>query len=266
VHSMKLPKALSLLTGVFILVFSLGLFFGLPTFRQLWIWPESPHLGLAFAGSWLAGVAAPLIWIGINGQLRAIQAGTLGGVVAFGGGSVLLWSAHNQSDNERFLYFAIVFSLIALCAFVGLLWSSRLHTNGDKETPLTIRWTFLVFATILLPVGAGMALNTQGIFPAQLSPVMTRLYGWFFLGSFVYFSYGFLKPTWLNTSGHMLSFLVYDLLLIPVFLRYWPQVPDEFRLSLTVYLIILIASALFCIYYLFFNRRTRLLSFTRSFT
>jgi hypothetical protein len=56
----------------------------------------------------------------------------------------------------------------------------------------------------------------------------------------------------------MLSFLVYDALLIPPFAAYWPVVPAEFRLSLSLYLAVLVASAVFCAYFLLADRRTRL--------
>jgi hypothetical protein len=251
-------RSLSLLSGILILVSSLGLFFGLPAFRNLWIWPGAPPLGLAFAGSWFAGVAVPLIWIGLSGHLAAIRAGALSGVLAFGGSAALLWSRHDLPDRERFLPFAVIFGVGTLFALAGLAWSTRLPDLQNREIPPAIRWAFLVFSAILLPVGLGMAMGSGRIFPVPLSPDMERLYGWFFLGSFAYYFYGFLRPNWLNAAGHMLSFLVYDLLLIPPFLFYWPVVPHEFRLNLLVYLLVMVASLLFCAYFLFLDPRTRL--------
>jgi hypothetical protein len=105
--------------------------------------------------------------------------------------------------------------LVALLALAVLIWSTRLTTPEDRKPPPAIRWTFLLFSAILPPVGLGMVLDNPRIFPATITPDMTKLYGWFFLGSFVYYLFGFLQPSWLNSTGHMLSFLVYDLLLIP---------------------------------------------------
>jgi hypothetical protein len=261
---LKLAQGLTGIVGVLILGYSLGLFFGLPATRQLWVWPDSPALALAFVGSWLAGVTAPLIWIGLSGQMTAVRGGALAGVVAFGGSAVLLWARHNLPGKERFLPFAVVFLLIALSALAMLIWSFRISTPEDRKPPRAIRWTFLLFAAILFPVGLGMVLNTSGIFPVALAPDTTRLYGWFFLGSFVYYFFGFLKPSWLNVTGHMLSFLVYDLLLIPPFMLYWPVAPAEFRMNLAIYLGVLITSMLFCIYFLFLHSGPRLFLYTRS--
>jgi hypothetical protein len=262
---LKLVQGLTGLVGAVFLVYSLGLYLRLPAARQLWIWPDSPALGLAFVGSWLAGLAAPLIWIGLTGHLPALRAGALAGVVVYGGSAALLWVRHSLPGKERFLPFAIVSILVAICALAVLIWSTRLPVSEDRKPPPAIRWAFLLFSAILLPVGLGMALGSPRIFPAELLPDMTRLYGWFFLGSFVYYLFGFLKPSWLNSTGHMLSFLVYDILLIPPFVQYWLAVPDEFRLNLIMYLAVLVTSMLFCIVFLFIHPRTRLFRKRHSF-
>lgn len=100
--------------------------------------------------------------------------------------------------------------------------------------------------------------DAQYIFPVPLTPDMAAIYGWFFLGSFTYYFYGFMKPSQLNSTGHMLSFLIYDLLMLPPYGTYWATVPPEYQLSLTVYLAVLITSAIFCSYFLFVDARTRL--------
>jgi hypothetical protein len=243
--------------GATVIVYALGLFFGLAAFRRLWIWPAAPALGLAFVGSWLAGVAAPLLWIGITGRLRAIQGGAIGGAVAFGGSAALLWARSGSPDRERYLPFAILFAAGALGALATLIWSARATLPLDRPSPPVVRWTFLLFAAILLPVGVAMASGVQGIFPMPLAADSTRLYGWFFLGSCSYYLFGFLRPTMLNATGHMLSFLVYDALLLPPFAGYWQVVAGEFRLSLFLYLAVLVTSAVFCIYYLFVDSRSR---------
>jgi hypothetical protein len=70
----------------------------------------------------------------------------------------------------------------------------------------------------------------------------------FFLGSGVYFCYGCMKPTRYIVTGPLLSFLVYDLLLIPPYLKYTADVPAELQTSLTFYLSVLFVSALFSLY------------------
>lgn len=251
-------------TGTIIILYALGLFFGFSAFRQLWVWPAAPALGLAFVGSWLAGVAAPLVWIGITGQLRAIQGGAIGGAVAFGGSAALLWVRGGPPDKERYLPFAVVFLAGTLGALAAVMWSVRAASSRgaagerrDPPSPRIVRWTFLLFAAILLPVGLAMASGVQGVFPMPLAADTTQLYGWFFLGSCAYYLFGFLKPSMLNATGHMLSFLVYDALLLPPFAGYWPVVAPEFRLGLFMYLTVLVTSAVFCIHFLVVEPRRR---------
>jgi hypothetical protein len=209
-------------------------------------------------GSWLAGAAAPLVWIAVTGDLRAIKGGALGGLVAFAGSAALLGTRAAAPGLERFRPFAVLFAVGALAALAVFIWNRRQPPARAEESPAVIRWTFLLFAAILLPVGLALVWNTQGIFPMRLAPDTARLYGWFFLGSCAYYFFGFLRPSPLNSTGHMLSFLVYDALLIPPFAAYWPVVPAEFRLSLGLYLTVLIASAVFCAYFLIVDPRTRL--------
>ena len=61
-----------------------------------------------------------------------------------------------------------------------------------------------------------------------------------------------------NATGQLLSFVIYDLLLIPPFVTYWAVVPPEFQRSLAVYLLVLIASSLFCGYFLLLDPQTQL--------
>ncbi len=44
---------------------------------------------------------------------------------------------------------------------------------------------------ILLPVGTCLVLGVPHVFPIPLTPDMAAVYGWFFLGSFAYYLYGF---------------------------------------------------------------------------
>lgn len=265
-RTLKAVQVIACLLGMITLFYALGIFFEISAIKQLWIWPESPSLGLAFVGSWFAAVAVALIWIGLSGHLRAIRPGALGSIVAFSGSATLLWSGYGLPGKERFLPFAILFILFSLLAIIGLILNYQHPSTYDRKVSPVIRWTFLIFSAIFLLFGLGMVLNTQGMFPAPLSVDLIRLYGWFFLGSFVYFFFGYLNPTWLNSTSQLLSLLVFDLLLIPIFLRYWSVVPVEFRLTLIVYLTFLITSALVCTYFLFIDRSTRLFNSHHTFT
>ena len=244
--------------GTSLILVSLGMFFTLPGVTKFWIWPETPLLGFVFVAAMLAGGASPLVWIGISGHLSAIRAAMLTGIVANTGIAMHLFAKHTLPGRGRYLLFSALFAFgsVLTTAVFGL--SKRYPATGDGSIPPIIRWAFLLFSAILLPVGVALILDFPHIFPIPLTTDMAAVYGWFFLGSFVYYFYGFWKPSQLNSTGHLLSFLSYDLLMIPPYMTYWAAVAPEFRTSLFVYLAILITSAIFCGYYLLVDPRTRL--------
>jgi hypothetical protein len=257
-HASRLFQGIALVVGIGLLLIAVGFWFVWPGVLQFWIWPGTPPLGCAFIAAMLAGGAAPLVWIGLSGHLAAIRAPMLTGAVANAGIALHLFATHARPGNERYLPFAVLFGLGAVVAVVAFVWGRRLPTPGDRSLPRAVRWAFLLFAALLLPVGAALVLGLPYVFPIPLTPDMAAVYGWFFLGSFVYYLYGFLGPSQLNATGQLLSFLVYDLFTIPPYLTYWRVVPSAYQRSLYGYLVVLFGSAIFCAYYLFVDPRTRL--------
>lgn len=254
----KLFRGFALISGASLCFFALGIFFLWPGATKLWIWPKTPPLGFVFVAAMLAGAAAPLLWIGLSGQLSAIRAAMLTGMVTNTGIALHLYVKHALPGRERYLPFAALFAFGSILMSAVFAWSKRLPATGDRSIPPIIRWLFLLFSAILLPVGAAMVLEIPHIFPIPLTTDMAAVYGWFLLGSFTYYFYGFWKPSQLNSTGHLLSFLMYDLLMLPSYSKYWAVVAPEFRTSLFVYLTVLITSAILCGYFLLLDPRTRL--------
>jgi len=240
-------------------LFGLGLFFGVPAATSAWLWPGAPPLALAFAGSWIAGGGVALVWLGRRGHVGSLRALLLTLVVATAGSAWHLYTRHASPGNERYLSFAIAFACIALAAAALFVFSARWRAPADAVgVPSIVRWAFLAFSLILVAVGASMVFGTRPIFPAPLGADTAVVYGWFFLGSFVYYGYAFVRPALGNAVAQMISFLVYDLLLIPPFVLHLPAVDPALRVNLIVYLAVLVGSALFCAYFLLVDRRTRL--------
>lgn len=189
-----------LISGIAVLLYSLGLYFLLPSATQLWIWPAGAPLGLAFVAAWFAGGAMPLVWSGISGQVVALRALMLTILVTYTGTALHLFARHAFPSNERYLTFAALFALGSVLAGTVLVLISRCSVAGDRAIPRIIRWTFLLFSAILLPVGMAMVLGVPHVFPLPLTADVAAVYGWFFLGSFIYYFYGFLKPSLLNST------------------------------------------------------------------
>ena len=259
----KRIQQVTLLIGIIVFLMALGIYLSLPGFRQLWVWPHAAPLGLAFVGAWLAGGAATAIWIGVTGHFTVLRVLMLTMVIAFIGSGLRLISQQSLPGNERYLPFALFFFASAILAAVTIGLTRRLPERGDALPPAAIRWAFLLFSAILLLAGGALLIDRPNIFPIPLSTDVAFVYGSFFLGSFGYYFHGFLRPSALNATGQMLSFLVYDLLLIPPFLRHLSVVEDQHQTSLVVYLGVLIVSAFFCAYFLLIDPRTRMLPLTR---
>jgi hypothetical protein len=105
---------------------------------------------------------------------------------------------------------------------------------------------------------AGTALILRlPIFPWDLSPDSSLIFGCIFLGDAFYFIYALLRPYWGNAFGQLLSFLAYDLVLIVPFLLLMGSVKPGHMLSLIVYILVLLYSGGLAVYYLFLNPQTR---------
>ncbi|MFN2125545.1 MAG: hypothetical protein ACK2UP_18775 [Candidatus Promineifilaceae bacterium] len=98
----------------------------------------------------------------------------------------------------------------------------------------------------------------------MITPELSVVIGWMFVGAALYFVYGLLRPSWLNSAGQLIGFLFYDLVLIVPFLTRLSTVSEANRLGLYVYTAVLILSGLLAIYFLFINGPTRTATWRRS--
>ncbi len=83
------------------------------------------------------------------------------------------------------------------------------------------------------------------------------MFGLYFLASGAFFFDGWLRPSLANTRPQLLGFLVYDVTLIPPYLRHWSSASGGFRVSLALFLAVLISSALLAVWF-FVTRGVRL--------
>jgi hypothetical protein len=156
------------------------------------------------------------------------------------------------------------FWLYALAGIVSIfmsaltfLWSRHLPVTDARPMPRLVLISFGIFTVSLLLTASALLLK-QPIFPWTLTPESSIIFGCIFLGDAFYFIHALLYPRWHNAAGQLLSFLAYDLVLIFPFLRLFETVKPEFRLSLTVYVLVLIYSGWLATYYLFINKGTRI--------
>lgn len=233
--------------GIVEVILGAGLFLQVPGVLALWPWPIS-KLSAIFLSSICAAIAAPVLWIGLTRDFAAILGGAVNlGITSGGIGIFVLQSAKSPS---QVVFAWILLGFCATCLFQVFLAKSYEYKDL-RPTPTILRIAFALFTLILILVGTTMVRNSASMFPWELKPAQSTIYGWIFLGASSYFLIGVLKPVWSNAVGQLLGFLAYDLVLIVPYIQHFRAVPDSLRNNLIVYVSVLIVSGILAIAFLF---------------
>jgi hypothetical protein len=123
--------------------------------------------------------------------------------------------------------------------------------------PRLVRISFAIFTIVLLLVGALLVLRRPVVFPWPLKPESSVIFGLIFLGAATYFAIAQRSSKWHSARGQLTGFLAYDLVLIGPFLAHFSAVKPEHRLSLILYVSVLLYSGALAVYYLFIDKITR---------
>lgn len=241
--------------GLVVLVLAFGFILRVPLALSLWPWEDGRYSYL-FVGSILAAVGAAAIWVGWTGELGALSGGAINVFVIAVTTSVYFFKLALQDGRTDMMIYAIISLAIAAASGASFLWSRRIPLNDHRSTPALVRVSFGIFTAALLLAG-GALIFRKPIFPWDLNPDSSILFGCIFLGDACYFLYGILYPRWHHAAGQLLSFLAYDLVLIVPFLALFGTVESDHLLSLILYMGVLIYSGGIAVYFLFVNSQTR---------
>lgn len=251
---MKILRTFLLISGPVLLALAFGFIFRVPLVLHFWPWEDGRYSYL-FVGSILAAVSAAMIWIGWTGELGALPAGSLNIFVIALATSIYFFSLVQQG-RPGMLLFSLVSALIALASTATFLWSRRIPLNDPRPTPALVRVSFGIFTAVLILAGGALILRTP-IFPWDLNPDSSVVFGCIFLGDAFYFLYGLIRPRWANAAGQLLSFLAYDVVLIIPFIQLFNTIEPDRMINLIVYIAVLLYSDGLAVYYLFVNSKTR---------
>jgi hypothetical protein len=116
----------------------------------------------------------------------------------------------------------------------------------------------MAFAVVLVIAGASLVAQVPNVMPWPITPELSTLFGFLFLGAATYFAFGLVEPRWENAGGQLAGFLAYDLVLVIPLLQRFPTVDDRLRPSLSAYTLVVVLSGLLAAWYLFLERDTRL--------
>jgi hypothetical protein len=241
------------LVGVTALGLALAFLRGVPEVAALWPYSTTYGLTTIFIASMFAAIGAPIVWIGISGDLAAIRPGGIN-IVAVGVGLAgqATWTIAFEASSQELMVFAISVWVVVVAAGVMMVLARNERWLDPRPTPWLVRIAFGIFAFVLLTAG-GLLVQRIQIFPWALDRDTALAFGIMFLGAAAYFIYGIVEPVWSNAKGQLIGFLAYDVVLIGPYANLWPTTEGDQRTALTVYLATLVFSGTIAIWYLFFN-------------
>lgn len=261
---MRFTKPALIFIGFIHFVLAAGFFFQQTWATSLWPVPDT-RLSYAFIAAILAGGGAPLIWIGLSGELAGLAGyGLSFGIMYAGMGVSAVWF-HLQEPNPSLAWFSLVMGLLAVLGGI-LFMGMRRSMQSGQPTPRIVLFAFAAEVVVLAGAGILLTLKVPNTLPWNLSAESSVLYGWVFIGLAFYYLYAILNRQWIHALGPLLGFLVYDLVLFsPLFARFGNLQPEHVRGQVAASVIIIFSAAL-GIFYLFVNPMTRLWSRSEELT
>jgi len=238
-------------------VLAVAFFFQWSWATSLWPFPGTTPLTFIFIASIFAAAAASTLWAAATQNDGALAGIGLDYAVILAPVAVLSFQVGLAGGEGRLLGYGVACVFGVLFGLALFAWSLRYPLDRSRPMPLLVRLSFVVFVVALLIVSTRLILKIPTL-PWNVTPELSVVIGWMFLGAAAYFVYGLLRPAWSNAAGQLAGFLAYDVVLIVPFLQRLPTVAPEHRLGLYIYTAVVVYSGLLAAYYLFLHPSTRL--------
>jgi hypothetical protein len=227
-----------------------------PLASSIWPFAGTTPLTFIFVSSILAAAAASMFWVAASQTYGALAGLGVDYVAVLVPLSVLSLRGGATSGGERLTALGFMCGVGAVFGLVIFLWGIRVPVDQSVRMPAPVRWSFVGFVLALLVVSTRLLLGVTTI-PWTITPVLSQVIAWMFLGAATYFVYALVRPSWLNAAGQLAGFLAYDLVLIVPFLTRLPTTSPQHMVGLVVYTAVVIYSGLLASYYLFIHKPTR---------
>jgi hypothetical protein len=257
----KMMKAVRIFLLLVVMVqtfLAIAFFFQWPFAVNLWPFPGTTPLTFMFIASIFAAAAASTLWAIAYEHYGALAGIGLDYLTILAPVAVYSFMLGSSTGSPQLTMYGFVSVLGALFGLGLFLWSVRFPLDKSIPTPGVVKWSFVVFIIALLIVSTLLIFQVPNIIPWSITPELSVVIGWMFMGAAAYFAYGLLRPCWANAGGQLAGFLAYDVVLIVPFLTRLPTVAPELRTNLIIYTAVVIYSGLVAIYYLFVNKTTRI--------
>lgn len=249
-------RALFVVGGILFLAITAGFFWQMGWATALWPWPDG-RLSYIFISSIAAAIAAPMVWIGLTREFGAARGGAVNLAITAAGTAVYFFILYGRQEDAQLLISALAAAFFLLVNVAIFFWSSRQPIRDRRPLPRLVRVSFAFFAVVLILVAALLLFQAPVVFPWPLQPESSVIFGLIFLGAASYFAVALPSSQWHSARGQLIGFLAYDLVLIGPFLAHFSTVDPAHRLSLILYVIVLVYSGALALYYLFVNEETR---------
>jgi hypothetical protein len=237
------------------LFFAAAFFFQWSFATDLWPFPGTTPLTFIFVASIFAAAAAPTLWVAMNQRFDLLAGIGVDYLTILTPMAVILFQL-GASGEARMTGYGILCLFGALFGLTLVIWSLRIPMKKTFPMPGIVRGACVFFIIALLIVSTRLLMQIPTI-PWALTPELSLVIGWMFIGAAFYFVYGLLRPDWMNAAGQLLGFLAYDIVLIVPFIKRLPNTPAEQMNGMIVYTLVVALSGLLAVYYLFLSPKTR---------
>lgn len=223
-----------------------------------WPFPGTTPLTYIFLSSIFAAAAASTAWPALTRADGAFAGIALDYIIILVPLTILSINFGSLAGVGGAVTYGIICLVGVLFGLALFFWSVRLPIPKDPPLPALVRWSFVIFIIALWVVSVQLILGVPNIIPWKVTPELSALIGWIFVGASAYFVYTLLRPSWHNAAGQLAGFLAYDVVLIVPFLQRLPTIAPEFKVNLYVYTAVVVYSGLLAVYFLFIHRPTRI--------
>jgi len=244
------------LVGAIQLLMAVAYLLQWPFMLELWPFEGTTPLTFTFVSPILTAAAASTLWVAASGNYGALAGIALDYVSILTPVAIFQFRLGAAGSDSRLTIYGILLTLTALLGLGLFLWRARIPVDRIIPLPRPVRWSFAIFIIVLVIVATRLIIKVPNVIPWKITPDLSVLIGWMFLGAAFYFAYSVARRSWYNAAGQLAGFLAYDLVLIVPFLERLPTIAPEFRIGLIIYIVVVVYSGLLAVYYLFIHKPT----------
>ena len=183
----------------------------------MWPWPDD-RLTFIYLASLAAAIAAPFLWVAWSGELAMLASVAPNSLVVSSGLAIYLsLRAADRGDGSSLIAVAglVVFALLSAQLF---RWARSIPSRDERATPRWVRVVMAVLTLFVVTVRSGLLARAAEVYPWDLRPETSTMFGIIYLGVVVYFAYAVVQPSWSKAAGQLLGFLAYTLVLAKPYL------------------------------------------------